>query len=415
VEYSVAFIGFSPGFPYLLGLPDELATPRLGTPRARVPATSVAIGGRYTGIYPRATSGGWRLIGEARDVELFDPARDPPSLLQPGDRVRFKLARSNGADPRDVVGANATEAPHARVLVPGALTTIQDLGRTGWGSQGVPSSGAFDAFALRAANLCVGNDEREAALEITMSGPTITFDVDTTIALTGSAFACFLDKQPVPFWRARAVRAGQTLAVGWTQEGARCYLAVRGGIECARALGSASRHVAAELGPLPLAAGDTLEFGVQRSDATRALPSRLVPYDKQRRVRVVRGAQFDDFSDEARALFSGEEFRVTPSSNRTGVRLDGPALEAQVGEIDPEGVPIGGIQVTPDGRAIVLGPDRPITGGYPKIATVIEADIPLLAHAKPGDRLRFEFAEVEDARAAWDARERALRDGIVAI
>lgn len=294
------------------------------------------------------------------------------------------------------------------VLVPGALTTFQDLGRAGNGASGVPVSGAFDAFALRAANRLVGNADGAPALEITMAGPTLRFEIDARIALTGSRFAAMLDKAALPHARTVEVRAGQTLKVGWTTEGARAYLAIAGLISEERTLGSVSRHVAAQLGPPPLESGDVLVVGMPHDSPLRTFAEPW-SYSHEIELRAVRGAQWSHF---APSEIFGATFAVTQEASRTGVRLDGPPIEHRSsGEIDPEGVTPGAVQVPPNGRAIVLGPDGPATGGYPKIAHVIAADLFLLAHAKPGDAVRFSEVSVDDARTAWADRERALDEG----
>lgn len=287
---------------------------------------------------------------------------------------------------------------------PGAFTSIQDLGRPGHAALGVAPSGAFDALALRAANLCVGNPEGAAGLEITVTGPALRFERDAVAALAGSRMTC-----DAPHLEAFPIPAGSTLTTGRTAEGARAYLAVRGGITAPSVLGSASTDQNAGFGRA-LTAGDAMGFG-ELPDALlrRIAPGALPRWAPEATVRALPGPQSEAFTEEARAAFFGAGFTVSPRSNRVGARLEGPALaHATRADLDPEGVPLGGVQVPADGRPIVLGPDRPATGGYAKIATVIAADICLIAQAKPGDRLRFVEVSLEDARAAWAERERAL-------
>ena len=190
-EYRVAFLGFAPGFPYLAGLPEELATPRLASPRLRVPAGSVGIAGSLSGIYPRESPGGWNIIGRTSE-RLCDWTLEEPFLLKPGDRVVFRPAPS--LDLRPSAGAPRAErgVPLARVLEPGLLTTVQDLGRAGYAHQGVPPSGPMDPLAFRLANLAAGNGEGAAALELTFPGPRLCFLERTAIAIGGADFAARL-------------------------------------------------------------------------------------------------------------------------------------------------------------------------------------------------------------------------------
>lgn len=255
--YVVQAIGFTPGFPYLGGLPPELATPRRETPRPLVPAGSVGIGGAQTGIYPFATPGGWHIVGRTA-VRLFDADREPPALLRTGDRVRF--VEASGADQAAEARAVATPTtttgepvgPAMRIGRPGLMTTIQDLGRPGYRSLGVPLSGAADPLALRLANLIVGNEEHTAGLECTLVGPELTFECDAVVALTGGDFS------GLPRFRPVRVAAGETISLGHARQGCRGYLAIAGGVQVRPQLGSRSTYVPARLSGL---AGSLLRQG----------------------------------------------------------------------------------------------------------------------------------------------------------
>jgi antagonist of KipI len=305
-----------------------------------------------------------------------------------------------------------------RVVRPGALTTVQDLGRPGWGASGVPPSGAMDEVSFRAANLLAGNDEEAAALEITIGGPELAFSDDHLCALAGASAEARIDGELIPPARSFVVPAGTTLSIGTTRSGVRGYLAVAGGIDVPIVLGSRSTFLAAGFGGMAgraLKAGDVLGIGPakgphrQRGLATGALPET----GRQAILRVVRGPQQDAFTSAGIDAFYSSPYRVSPRSDRAGVRLEGaPIGLAGHADLDPEGVVTGSVQIPADGMPIVLGPDRPATGGYAKIATVISADLPLLAQARPGDTLRFEAVDVEDAREARRERLRALYDGI---
>lgn len=304
-----------------------------------------------------------------------------------------------------------------RVVEPGPFTTVQDLGRPGLAATGVPPSGAFDVLALRVANGMAGNDEGEAALEITLAGPLLNFEADAVVAIGGAAADAELDGRPVPHASAFRVPAGSALRLGRVRDGVRSYLAVRGGIAVPEVLGSRSTLVNAGLGGVlgrALEANDHLPVGSHAGGE----PLRRLAGDPAPRggvVRAVPGPQEASFTPRGRAAFFSRPFTVSTRSDRAGVRLEGDPIElAGPADLDPEGVVTGAVQVPGDGRPIVLGPDRPTTGGYVKIATVITADLSLIAQARPGDTLRFVPVTVEGARAAWHERERALREGIVA-
>lgn len=421
-DYLVHAIGFAPGFPYLGGLPQQLATPRRATPRSRVPAGSVGIGGAQTGIYPLETPGGWNLIGRT-PLTLFDGGQAQPSLLRAGDRVKFapiaveefKRATSGVLDAARVAFRRETiaeGAPAVEVVRAGMFTTVQDLGRRGYRARGVPLSGAADVFALRVANLLVGNAEDEAALEFTLVAPELKFRHDTIVAVGGAEF------HDVPRWRPIEIAAGTTLKLGPAKSGCRGYLAIAGGIDVPIALGSRSTYVRATIGGKngrALRNGDVLPLReVKRHfrDHWR-IDERIVPrYSNAAVVRVVRGEQADDFDDTWRAT----TFKVSTQSDRMGMRLIGPALRRRIeGELVSSPVAPGTVQVPPDGQPIILLADAQTIGGYPRVAHVISVDLPVLAQLRPGDTVRFRPVTLADARELIAAQERALgllREGL---
>ena len=391
-DYLVYFVGFSTCFPYLDGLPPELATPRLAAPRKLVPAGSVAIGGNQAGIYPLASPGGWRIVGRT-PLALFDPHSSPPPLLRMGDRVRFiKCSAGDLVTGVLVSGAGASACQpacsHIRILSPGLQTTIQDLGRFGYTHFGVSASGAADSLALRAGNLLVGNAENAAALEMTLVGGAFEFETDAVIALTGSDFGAGL-----PLWTAVDIKAGQTVRCGVTRSGARAYLAVRGGIGVPKVMGSASVHVMTGVGGRPLRAGDVLPIGGAAIRRPRAVPGRAPKFAHTGPLRVTPGPQAHWFSSELYAA----AYRVAEESNRMGLRLRGPAIPSPAGHMLTEGVPLGAIQVPPDGQPIILFVEHQTTGGYPKPANVISADFWRLGQLRPRDEVRFERVTLEQA------------------
>lgn len=263
------------------------------------------------------------------------------------------------------------------VLDPGPLTTIQDLGRPGWAHLGVPPSGAADPFMLRDANALAGNAGDAAALEATLVGPTLRALVPGTVAVVGT--------------RANdgthALEAGDVLETGPTT-GARAYIAVRGGIDAEATLGSRSTDLLTGLGPPPLARGDRLAAGsAPPGSATQG------PGTREGAFRVFPGPRADWFRAAALEALAAETWRVTPSANRVGIRLDGPRLErAHNEELLSEGLVTGAMQVPPNGLPILLLNDHPTTGGYPVIAVVSSQDLPRAGQLKPGDELRFALA-----------------------
>jgi antagonist of KipI len=303
------------------------------------------------------------------------------------------------------------------VRAPGLLTTVQDLGREGFGPMGVSASGAADPVALRIGNRLVGNAEGAAGLEMTLLGGTFVFPERAVVALTGSDFGATLDDQPVEMWKSVEVRQGQTLRLGATRTGARCYLCVRGGIDVKLFLGSASTHLLSGLGGFQgraLRAGDVLKIGTAsgsfRTFRKRSVSARAVAQLAPRKVlRITTGPQSDRFTQAVQDVFYARTYRVTEESNRMGLRLEGAAIASTVGgEMISEGVSLGAVQITVGGLPIILFVEQQTTGGYPKIANVISADLSSLGQLRPRDEIRFELVEMEAALALLMEQEKLL-------
>jgi antagonist of KipI len=286
-----------------------------------------------------------------------------------------------------------------RVISPGFLTTVQDLGRFGWAHCGVSASGAADPFALRAGNLLVGNAENAAALEMTLLGGAFEFQSGAVVALTGSDFGAGL-----PLWAAVEVKAGQTLRCGPSQSGARCYLCVRGGIGVPKAMGSASTHLMTGVGGRALRQGDCLPIGAEAVRQPRTAAVDVPPLLAGGPLRVTGGPQAESFADE---LYRGE-YTVTEETNRMGLRLRGPAIQSPAGHMLTEGVPLGAVQVPPDGQPIILFVEHQTTGGYPKPANVISADFRRLGQLRPRDRVSFQRVTMEQALELLQRQEQWL-------
>jgi antagonist of KipI len=307
------------------------------------------------------------------------------------------------------------------VVRPGLLSTVQDLGRPGWGALGVPPGGAMDPLALRLGNLLVANAVVLAGIEFTLSGPEVRFESDLWVALTGSRFESRVGERLAPHAEPFFVHRGEVLRLGRTLEGARAYLAVMGGVDVPAVLGSRSTCLAGGFGGLagrPLRAGDRLPVGAAPLDGRpgrlrREAPAAYPPYEEEVVLRAVAGPQEEAFTESGRRGFWSSTYRVSTRSNRMGLRLEGPPIEhARPADLLPEGLAPGAIQVPADGAPILLGVDRPTTGGYTKIATVITADLVRAAQAKPGDRVRFAAVGVEEARSLHKRQEELLGSAV---
>lgn len=297
---------------------------------------------------------------------------------------------------------------------PGLLTTVQDLGRPGFGPLGVSQSGAADPVALRLGNLLVGNLSNSAALEMTLLGGTFVFPEGAVIAITGADFGPTVKDQPLEMWTQHVIEPGAKLKLGSTQNYARSYLAIAGGIDVPAFLGSASTHLVSSLGGFQgraLRKGDVLPLGrpANRIPPRRISQIALFNLKPRKKLRVTEGPQSDQFSEDAKQSFFRALFRVSEDANRLGIRLEGPALSASMpAEMITEGVTLGAVQITPSGQAIILGVEQQTTGGYPKIANVIGADLHRLGQLRPRDEFRFERIPLAVARSLWLEQERLL-------
>ena len=403
-EYRVAFLGFSPGFAYLTGLPERLRAPRLPTPRLRVPAGSLAIGGAWTGIYPSSSPGGWRLIGRT-SVRLFDARRSPPALFSPGDRVRFVATASlEQVDPSPPSPAESAR-PLFRVIRPGLWTAVVGAPRRGVAMLGVPQGGPMDSRSAARANTAAGNAPDAAVLEMAIEGAELESLAGFTAAVGGAPMPVTCGGAPRPHGQPFAVAAGDRLTFGRARKGMHTYLAVGGGLREPEAFGTARRI---ERDDVVLAAAASSRAA---DPGDSLLPGDADAFSRPLRLRAMPGPHEAMFVLEAVDAFFSSEWHVSPQSDRRGLRLEGPPLaHAGVAEVEPVGAAPGSVQVPGGGRPIVLGPDGPVTGGYPRIATVIGADLHLLGRAAPGETIRFIRSSLEEAFSA-SGRERTREAG----
>lgn len=324
------------------------------------------------------------------------------------------------------------------IIRPGLMTTVQDGGRYGWQKIGVIPSGAMDVYSFRLANILAGNNEYEAALEITLTGPTIEFTSDTLIAITGGDFAPIIDGQAVPMRRPVAVKAGAILRFGSCRLGCRAYLAVSGGYDIAPVMGSRSTSLRGGFGGWEgraLEKGDVLptrepgEYGQKmmfnllsggahsfKQARWHVGPGHITAERLHKPLRVMAGLQYDAFTEQARYDFFNSDFRVTTQSDRMGYRLAGPKLALKEPlEMISEASPLGTVQVPPNGQPIVLMADHQTTAGYPVIAQVSLVDTARAAQLKPGDRLYFRLISQEEGERLYLDMEQCMENVKIAV
>lgn len=404
--WTVAFAGFAPGFGYMVGENQVLNVPRRASPRTAVPAGSVALAGHYSAVYPRRSPGGWQLIGRT-GAKMWDLDRAEPALASPGHRVQFRPVR-------DVVTV-APEHPPAsaaapdvysglRIVAPGLQSLVQDLGRYGHSGLGVSPAGALDRASLRRANRLVGNAPSAAAVETVAGGLKVRAVGDQVLAVAGAPSELTVETPPevgegslqrtVPMATAFALLDGETLTIGQPQTGFRSYLAVRGGVDVPRILGSRSTDTMSGIGPAPLAAGQVIASGGEADSGVVGNPELQPPFPGSgvTVLDVVPGPRADWFDQAALDSFASQEWTVTPQSNRVGMRLDGTPLQRRrAGELPSEGTVAGALQVPPEGLPVLFLADHPVTGGYPVIAVVVDGQLDRAAQVPIGARIRFRW------------------------
>jgi biotin-dependent carboxylase-like uncharacterized protein len=437
-EYIAAFLGFAPGFAYLDGVPEPLRVERLGSPRPRVAAGSVAIAGARAGVYPFATPGGWRILGRT-PVAMFDAWREPPALVLAGDTVRFEridratfdaMERQHAAASLVRRPAHAAGEPAIRIVHPGVRSSIQDLGRPGYEAMGVPRGGAADGLSLRVANRLVGNADGDAAIECALGGLTLEFMEDCTIAVGGGDVAVVVTSEAgamheLAMWRGVGIRAGERVRLGALRTGCRAYVSVAGGVDVPAVLGSRSTLASAGLGGLDgreLVAGDALCVGTPMGAPRQSQlpPGTLSSLRFAIHRRVLRLVVDDGVHATHPALgraILASTFRVRPASDRVGVRLDPAGLLAGVGELindrPSRAAGPGTVQVPSAAEVIVLLADAPPTGGYAAAGRVIGPDLCAVGQLRPGEVLRFEAVSEAEASALHEERSAWLERSVL--
>jgi antagonist of KipI len=303
------------------------------------------------------------------------------------------------------------------IVKPGLQTTIQDEGRWGLQSRGVPVAGPMDPCSYRVANALVRNDRNQAAFEIALIGPELEFEDERLVAVAGAEFALSLDGVDVPPNAAFVAGAGSRLRFGARVRGSRAYLAIAGGVAVMPVMGSRATHLVSRLGGLEgraLTAGDRLPLGETQkgSGGFFAALSKIYPttfWGPHARVRLLPGPQHEYFSSDALDLLQSAPYSIGKDSDRMGFRLEGPLLRHVRGaDIISDATPLGALQVPGSGQPVLLMADRQTSGGYPKVATVITADIGVAGQLGPGDTISFSICTPRDAFAALIAQEQAL-------
>ncbi|MBN8676656.1 MAG: 5-oxoprolinase subunit PxpB [Chitinophagales bacterium] len=396
--YKVYMMGFLPGFAYMGAVDEKLSTPRKSTPRARVPAGSVGIAGRQTGIYPFDTPGGWQIIGKT-PLKMLDWGKSDPFLLKTGDLVQFyAISKETFEQWEQTEHGAATFLPDlaaadALVLKPGPYSTIQDLGRTGFRAYGVPVGGAMDTFSHQKANALLGNAAQAATIECTMGGLVLQWQKTTKIALAGAG-TTFINGQNISLEQVYEVTAKDVLEIRFHQSGLRCYLAVEGGFDSPSILNSKSMNPLIGIGA-PLKKGDALY--VDRNSA-RATPEKTdwpgTAYTA--RIRVYRGPEFEWLSPESQARFFTQNYTMSHRFDRMGCHVQSdPLTFSATRELLSTAVAPGTIQCTPAGQLILLLQDCQTVGGYPRVGQIAAVDLPKVAQWVPGEKRIFTMGRLE--------------------
>ena len=302
-----------------------------------------------------------------------------------------------------------------RVLKPGLSTTVQDMGRYGYAHLGISPCGAADMLSLRIANLVVCNEEDAPALEMTLLGATLEFERNTVVAISGSSCDCKVGQYRVPVNTTVEVPAGGVLHCGNMTSGARAYLAARGGVDVPLVMGSASTDIRGGFGGIEgrrLRSGDVIQLGKgARSSPRRLRTGAIDGLPRSGLIRITHGAQREWFGDDEYAKFLATSFSVSEQSDRAGLRLKGgPIQPLEQKQLLTDGIPLGAVQVPQDGQPIILFVDQQTTGGYPKIANVIAADMYRVGQLRPRDEVRFAEVSVAEAIEALRAQDRWLHD-----
>lgn len=429
--YDVYAIAFMPGFPYLGFLPPLLETLRRERPRPHVPAGSVAIAGRQTGIYPFSSPGGWNIIGRT-PLELFDPDRDPPFLLEAGDRVQFEAISSKAYTQMQQPGSSkepdtsflSNISPLLQVEHGGYQATLHDGGRIGYRNRGLPVCGPTAPFTARLANSLVGNEPSATVLELPQARYRFRVLEGAVFAFTGGGLQPTLNGNEValnkPFW----APAGSLLELQQPKPGYRLYLAVSGGWAAQSFMGSTATDLRLQRGGMlgrVLKTGDILHqqqplttrqqhlaellhTGVEMTFQTAAANNCSTP------ISVLPGPDWNQLPALIQQKLREDSFTVLINSNRSGWHIDGHLpRHVHAGNRYSAPVTTGTVQYTPSGELLVLGPDGPTMGGYPHVLQLTAGGLNSMAQLRPGDTFRWMLTDIATAEKLYLEQEAGLQ------
>lgn len=414
--WNVAFIGFAPGFAYMSS-PDQPFTdiPRLTVPRKKIPSGSLGLAGKYSGIYPKDSPGGWQLIGTTSE-QMWDLERKNPALLLPGMTVHFEDVSHKPVtvnvpkhiDRTQDVQLHSTEKSAVfKITAPSLQMLIQDQGRLKQTNIGVGAAGAMDLSSMHIANRIVGNPKDSAVIEILNGGLKAKMQNSAVIAVTGAISTIhvkFADGQQADFesYQAIALDAGDEFHIQTPTQGLRNYLSIRGGIDVKPVLNSCSFDSLAVLGPEPLKIGDVIYQGkiIPSNILLNEVPKPNLPrLGETVELDIVMGPRTDWFDQSSIDTLSQQLWLVTNESNRVGLRLVGDIslTRSITHELESEGTCIGALQIPPSGQPVLFMNDHPLTGGYPVIASVAKHHWDLVAQIPAGCHIKFnKIKEFED-------------------
>ena len=300
-----------------------------------------------------------------------------------------------------------------KVINPGLHTTVQDLGRRGYSHLGISGAGAADSISLRLGNLLVGNPENDSALEMTLTGGEFLFKKDASIALTGSIFPALVDGEKIPYYRAFQIIKGSKITLSPTTDGARCYLAIRGGFRLPLRLGSRSTHIMTKIGGLDggiLQKGQEIDIGDPDQNTAGVKLNQVIQLDRSI-LRITKGLQHNWFGSAAWKSLLEKPFIISPNFDRMGLRTSGIEIfPITAKHMITEGISLGAVQIPGNGRPIISFVDHQTTGGYPKIANVITADLCKVGQLRSGDEFQFQLVTMKEAESLRLDQEKFLKE-----
>lgn len=402
-ELTIAMTGFLPGFVYLSDLPAELHVPRKTNPATRTLPSTLAIGGKYGGIYSLPSAAGWNCVGRIAE-RIFDRDELPPLSVSQGDKVKLKQIDETAflnssviwtAEKNEILSIGGSGS--LTFLKSGLLTMVQDRGRQGHAYFAIPRCGVMDSEAAELANAILGNTQDAAVIECHFVAPTIRFDSAATICLTGANLKWRLDGKKISRNQTIEVPAESVLSGSAAKKGCRGYIGIAGEIQTTTSFGSASCYMPASFGGnegRPLSAGDKLYWNTPADDPISIRLDINSNLSQDRPLELTPGPEFDWLDEESQKALFENEFQITPSSDRMGARLGGPVLSAR-GKTLSDSVPLlpGMIQLTPGGQCIVVLQDGQTTGGYPRIGYLNSRMIRQLNQTKNGHPILFRMTE----------------------